>query len=50
MHRAGIQLIIHHDMPELVIELLGDNLRRPGAALVRMPDFAVGLGSENWAV
>src|SRR5439155_25791854 len=28
MHRAGIQPIIRHDILELVIELLGDDLRR----------------------
>ena len=28
VHRAGIQPIIHHDILELVIELLGDDLRR----------------------
>jgi hypothetical protein len=43
MHRAGIQPIIHHGILELVIELLGDDLRRRERAPRRTRQDQIGL-------
>jgi hypothetical protein len=43
MHRAGIQPIIHHDMLELVIELLGYDFRRSERAPRRTRQDQIGF-------
>ena len=43
MHRAGIQPIIHHDILELVIKLLGDDLSRRERAPGRTRQDQIGL-------